>query len=215
MARYNRRDLFAHWVKSDEPAQRPCEHACCRGMRPHPENYPVIKRNRYLKYSSYDEITGYWDRHQSDSAQDERIRAQILAEMNRRDIRDERRAAAEERRTARNTARRMERAEAIERAWADAERATKGNMLNRRGREAHVNERTLFTGPESRARKYASEELLNHWEHHPRPTQAYFEGRDARIGYGRHIGVRGRVTSEESDWRDRFEQGQAALASAV
>lgn len=184
-------------------------------MRPHPENYPVIKRNRYLKYSSDREIMAYWGRHQSETSQDEKVRAQILAEMSRRDIRDERRAATEERRTARNTARRMERAEAIDRAWSDAEEATKGNMLNRRGREAHINERTLFTGPEARARKYASEELLNHWEHHPRPTAAYFEGRDTRIGYGRHIGIAGRVTSEEQQWRDRFERGQAAVESVA
>jgi hypothetical protein len=37
--------------------------------------------------------------------------------------------------------------------------ATKGDRLNRRGREACIDERALFTGPESRARKYASEEL--------------------------------------------------------
>lgn len=78
-------------------------------------------------------------------------------------------------------------------------------MLNRRGREAGVNERTLFTGPESRARKYASEELLEYWEHHPRPTEAYFAGQDTRIGYLAGLSPRRRMTSEEQAWRDRYE----------
>jgi hypothetical protein len=40
----------------------------------------------------------------------------------------------------------------------------------------------LFTGPESRARRYASEELLNHWQMHPRPTAAFFAGKDTTSG---------------------------------
>jgi hypothetical protein len=44
---YNRRDLFSHWIRKDQQANRPCGHACCRGMRAHPDNYPVVKRNRY------------------------------------------------------------------------------------------------------------------------------------------------------------------------
>jgi hypothetical protein len=70
-------------------------------------------------------------------------------------------------------------------------------MLNRRGREARIDERTLFTGPEKRARAYASEELLNYWETHPRPTEAYFQGADTRIGYGTVTGVKRRMTPEE------------------
>lgn len=72
-------------------------------------------------------------------------------------------------------------------------------MLNRRGREAGVDPRSLFTGPESRVRKYASDELLAHWEYNRRPTEAYFSGADARIGYGRGIGVRRRIASEEQE----------------
>jgi hypothetical protein len=205
---YDRRDLFSHWVRKDQPEHRPCTHACCRGMRPHPEGYPVIKRRWFLRYSSESEIFDYYGRHSGDGPADQRIQAQVLAEMQRRDLADERRERTEQRRTARATARRLERAEAVEREWAQAEAATKGNMLNRRGREAGVDERTLFTGPESRARKYASEELLNYWEHHPRPTEAYFQGRDTRLGYS-NTGVRRRVTSEEAAWRDRFDRGAA------
>ena len=79
-------------------------------------------------------------------------------------------------------------------------------MLNRRGKEAGINERTLFTGPESRARKSASEELLSWWETHPRPTTAMFEGRDTRIGYATVRDPRSRMTTEEQAWRDRYER---------
>lgn len=93
-------------------------------------------------------------------------------------------------------------------AWRAAEAETKCNMLHRRGREAHIDGRSLFTGPESRARKYASEELLARWEWNPRPTEGYFQGEDSRIGYGRHIGVRRPITSEEQAWRERYEHAE-------
>jgi hypothetical protein len=205
---YNRRDLFSHSIRKEEPARRPCLHACCRGMRPHPEGYPVVKRNAYLRYSSDKELQGYYNRHQADTEADERVRSQVLAEMQRRDVADERREAAEERRRRRWTARRMERAEAIEQGWRAAEEATKGNRLNRRGRESSIDERTLFRGPESRARKYASEELLNWWEWNPRPTEAYFQGEETRIG---RVGVRKRITSEEQYWRDQYERAEYAI----
>jgi hypothetical protein len=54
-------------------------------------------------------------------------------------------------------------------------------MLNKAGRAADVDERSLFTGPESRARRYASEELQNYWQDNPRPTAAYFAGKDTRL----------------------------------
>jgi hypothetical protein len=54
-------------------------------------------------------------------------------------------------------------------------------MLNRRGQAQDIDPRSLFTGPASRARKYASVELLEHWETHHRPTEAMFAGRDTRV----------------------------------
>jgi hypothetical protein len=54
-------------------------------------------------------------------------------------------------------------------------------MLNKAGKAAGIDERSLFTGPESRARRYASEELLNHWQSHPRPTAAYFQGKNTTL----------------------------------
>lgn len=56
-----------------------------------------------------------------------------------------------------------------------AEEATNGAMLNARGREKKIDPFTLFMGNETRARAYASEELIEHWEKHPRITFAKFE----------------------------------------
>ncbi|UUE19346.1 hypothetical protein [Microbacterium sp. J1-1] len=58
-----------------------------------------------------------------------------------------------------------------------AEEATNGAMLNARGREKKIDPFTLFMGNETRARAYASEELIEHWESHPRVTFAKFEKR--------------------------------------
>jgi hypothetical protein len=176
-------------------------------MRAHPDHYPVVLPSKILRRATDNDLAYHWQRVQGDTRRDEMGRAQILHEMQRRDQAGEQREATEEHRRARWTARKQERAEAIDQAWLAAEDGTKGNMLNRRGKEAGINERTLFTGPESRARKYASEELLNWWEDHPRPTAAHFEGRDTRIGYATVRGPRHRVTSEEQEWRDRFERG--------
>lgn len=60
-------------------------------------------------------------------------------------------------------------------AYERAEAATRGRMLNRRGRRAGVDALSLFMGAETRAHAYASEELLEHWRTHPRPTFAAYE----------------------------------------
>ncbi|GAA4599974.1 hypothetical protein GCM10023194_81020 [Planotetraspora phitsanulokensis] len=91
--------------------------------------------------------------------------------------------------------------------WLDqlhkqAEEATKGNLLNAEGRAARVSDLSLFSGPASRARKYASEELLRWWADHPRLTLTEFRAqwlgrqadRDAAAqiragGAGREFGV--------------------------
>ncbi|TCJ28742.1 hypothetical protein E0W80_04380 [Microbacterium sp. PI-1] len=56
-----------------------------------------------------------------------------------------------------------------------AEEATRGAMLNARGREKGIDPFSLFMGNETRALAYASEELVEHWETHPRITFAKFE----------------------------------------
>jgi hypothetical protein len=57
-----------------------------------------------------------------------------------------------------------------DRAYWSAEDATRGHLLNKAGRAAGIHPRTLFTGPESRARRYASEDLLTYWQANGRLT---------------------------------------------
>jgi hypothetical protein len=201
---YNRRDLFAHWVRREQPSGKPCTHACCRGYRSHPEGYPVVLPARVLRGATDNQLDRHY--HKCDdapsSAKAERCRAQVLGELNRRDMRDKRRADREKARQRRYSARRNLRETETERIYLDAERETKGYMLNRRGREAGIDERTLLRGPESRVRKYGSEELLNYFEDNPRPTEAYFRGDDTRLG---RTGMRGRLTSQESRERHYYE----------
>jgi hypothetical protein len=175
-------------------------------MRSHQLDRPVVLPNKYRRHASDQQLADHYARAQGDTAAQEAARDQVLHEMQRRDQAQERREATEERSRQRYTARRMERAEAIERGCQQAETATTGYMLNRRGEEAKVSVRSLFTGPEKRARAYTSDSLLEHWETHPRLTEVYWQGQDTRIGYGRVYGVRSRITSEEQAWRDRYDR---------
>jgi hypothetical protein len=154
-----------------------CPHACCRNKRVHPANMPVVLPSKLLRRASDDDLADHFKR----TADNDRAQAQVLHEMQRRDDLEQARhdRALEAKR--RIFSRRIERAEEVDRSWAAAEAATRGNMLNRKGRAADIDERSLFTGSEAVARRYASEELLNHWQSHPRPTAAYFAGKDTTL----------------------------------
>jgi hypothetical protein len=58
--------------------------------------------------------------------------------------------------------------------YLQAEKATRGNMLNKRGKTDGVDPLTLFTGPVSRARRYASEELMRWWSTNGRMNLTQF-----------------------------------------
>lgn len=64
---------------------------------------------------------------------------------------------------------------ALAAAHALAETETNGNLVNRKGKAKGLTGWDMFTGPEIRARNYASEELLDHWNKHPRPNLNRFE----------------------------------------
>ena len=178
MARYNVRDLFGHYVTPRSQQGRVCKHACCRGRRPHPESYPVILPAPYLRTASDQDLATHFARH----ADNEKVTAQVLHEMQRRDDLAAHKNAVAKRRKERAFDRRLAHAEAIEHSWEQAEAATNGNMLNRKGRERGISDRALFTSDEAYARRYASEELMNHWQDHPRPTPAMMRGEDTRMG---------------------------------
>lgn len=173
---YNRRDLIGHWVKKKQPAQRMCTHACCRGRRVHPKNYPVILPSSLLRKASEEDLAkGY-------AEGSERRRAQILAEFERRDRADVDRARRRSAAAGRKAERRLAHAEEIDRVWLQAEAATKGNFVNKRGEAAGISDRYLMTAPERDVRRYASDELKEFFRDNNRPTMAHMRGGDTRLG---------------------------------
>lgn len=60
-------------------------------------------------------------------------------------------------------------------AYLRAEAETNGALLNAEGRAQDVDALSLFMGTEARAHRYASPELLEHWESFPRVTFEAFE----------------------------------------
>lgn len=62
-----------------------------------------------------------------------------------------------------------------------AESACRGYLLNKAGQAAGVDPVSLFSGPDARARKYASEELLRWWESNG-GRQTYAEYRAEKVG---------------------------------
>ena len=100
-------------------------------------------------------------------------------------------AAREERARRRRQAAEQEYRDEVYRQWLAAETATNGYMLNQAGRYRGIDERSLFVGPESRVRKYASPELMEWFASHPRPTRvSWFGSASARRAHlaGRTIG---------------------------
>jgi hypothetical protein len=63
----------------------------------------------------------------------------------------------------------------VRRRIGAAEAATNGYMLSPQGKRAKIDPYSLFTGPESRARKYASPELKEWFDQNGRPTAADFQ----------------------------------------
>lgn len=145
---YNIRDRMGHWIERSRKGKK-CHHWWClaRGM-------------------SEAELI----RHLSETHDDKRARI-IVRELDRREERDKRRA----RRASGRAAHREEHLLAVESAFTAAEAQTRGHMLSKAGRAARVDPRSLWTGPETRARKYASEELRAYWDQHGRLTKAEWD----------------------------------------
>ena len=71
---------------------------------------------------------------------------------------------------------RQEYAEHVDRERWAAEDWTRGTLLNAAGRAAGIDPKSLFTGTETRAYKYASDELKYYWQEHPRQSFDMFIG---------------------------------------
>jgi hypothetical protein len=174
---YNVRDMLGHFVAPKSAEDKMCPHACCRNKRVHPANMPVILPSKLLQRASDEDLAAHYERVQGDSRRDERARAQVLHEMDRRDNE----AKAKDSRAHARYSRQLEQAEAVEQSYVDAEAATNGYMLNRKGMARGINERTLITAREETFRRYASDELLEYYSTHHRPTAASFRGEDTRV----------------------------------
>jgi hypothetical protein len=104
------------------------------------------------------------------TAGDETTAAAVESECNRRDRRDAQKARDKERWAATYAAW-LHYAQA---QWLQAEHATNGVLLNKAGDKAGINPRSLWSGSLAQARRYASEELLEFWQTHPRLTVSQY-----------------------------------------
>jgi hypothetical protein len=189
--RYNVRDRFGHWVTPPSRQGRPCPHRCCQNRRPHPRGLPVVLDRNYLRSLDSEELERELDSYAYYRETHQRGALQIATEIDRREQVQRNKAARQERARRRRETANQEYQDEVYRQWLAAEAETKGYMLNARGRAAGINERSLFTGPESRVNAYASRELLDWFEAHPRPTRvSYFGNATQRRAHlaGRRIG---------------------------
>ena len=83
--------------------------------------------------------------------------------------------------------------------YLEAEKATRGHMLNRAGQQAGIDPLTLFTGPVSRARRYASEDLMRWWRNNKRMNLTEFRAQVLRRDRDRAAAA---VTAAQSTGRD-------------
>jgi hypothetical protein len=183
---YDRRDQIGHWVKRDQQILRPCRHACCRGYRAHPSAWPIIPASRALRRATDEQLAARYDRLAREE-NDPKARGgelQIIHEFERRDRAEAKRREREQIRQARATNRAIRRSEAeveTERIRVASEAATRGYLVNAKGRARGINPDEILTGREAVFRRYASDEAKEYFAVNPRPTAAYFRGRDTRV----------------------------------
>jgi hypothetical protein len=162
-----------------------CPHACCRGYRVHPENYPTVLPSRLLRRASDDDLAKHFVKvSEGHTAADAEARDQVIYEMTRRDEVEARRrdrwAAHREAVAAGRAARRMEREAETERVYLAAEAYTRGNWVNRSGGRAGISDREILTGPQRVFDRYASEEAREFFSSQPRPTARFFTRQSAQ-----------------------------------
>lgn len=167
---YSIRDLFGHFAKRNQEG-KPCPHKCCKGRRPHPRQIAVVVDRDVLRAMSEKQLITHLE-----TVNDDKAAGQVMRELERR----ERTEKTTARRKDKTAALREEHHLAVHAAYLDAERETRGHMLSREGRAAGVDPRTLWTGPEARARKYASEELRAYFDQHGRLTAGEWRRRSAQ-----------------------------------
>lgn len=187
---YNVRDQRGHFTKPKTARGQVCHHACCNGTRVHPDRLPVKISRSYLKSLKGPQLEKELGVYMNYSETHEEGFLQILAEVDHRETVGKNATARRERAKRRRQDKQSEWRDEVYRQWLTAEGATNGYFLNKAGKALNVDERTLFTGPESRVKAYASPELIEFFESHPRPTRASFGSVRERRDHlaGRRIG---------------------------
>jgi hypothetical protein len=89
-------------------------------------------------------------------------------------------AAAKKNRAHARYSRQLEEADTREASYVAAEEATRGNMVNRKGRGRDINPRTLIYAREDEFERYASDELKEFYSGRHRPTARGLRGADTR-----------------------------------
>jgi hypothetical protein len=174
------RDRLGHWVTPPSQRGHPCHHACCQGRREHPEHLPVKLDRSYLRSLSEDEVYRELETYQRYSDTHEAGFLRIVAEATRREDSAERAQTRRQRARANRERATSDYRDSVYRQWLGAESVTNGYMLNAKGRAAGIDERSLFTGPQSRVDKYASEELRDFFLTNRRVTRQEYDERQRR-----------------------------------
>lgn len=175
---YDVRDLLGHWVKPAKAGGEMCPHRCCRGRRPHPDRFPVILPKTLLRDAPESQLWGHLEKY-GNHAKGGKVGEQVVGELTRRERVQANARGRRDRAKSRRAGHDAEFRAHLENEWIQAERATNGNFTNKAGRAAGVDGRSLFTGPESRVRKYGSRELREYFEAHPRVSRSEFLGGEA------------------------------------
>lgn len=189
---YDKRDQLGHFVAPPSQQGHPCHHACCRGKRPHPKGEPVKLDRKYLRTLSDEQVYQELERYANYSdEQHQKGYLTILAEAESREERAQRAAASKERIRDRRQRETREYRDEVYRQWLTAENGIQGGvLLNKAGIRAGINERSLFSGPQRRVNKYASDELKEWFATHPRMTRQEWDARNRRErGEERRIGL--------------------------
>ena len=173
---YNVRDQIGHFVAPRTARGHPCPHLCCKNKQVHPDALPVKLDRKFLRSLSEDDLDRELNSYLRYYDQREQGAQQVMAEIDRREESGKKAVARKERARDRRKRAQSEYEDEVYRQWLKAESATNGYMLNKQGRAAGINERSLFTGPESRVKKYGSDELIDWFEANGRPTRTSWFG---------------------------------------
>jgi hypothetical protein len=144
----------------------------------------VILPSRTLRRASDEDLAQHFRKvSHGDTPQDRWAEAQILHEMERRDQQEAQRRQHREAVASAQAARRMEREADAQRIRLEAEEYTKGYLVTAQGRARGIADEEILTGRQDVFIRYATPEAKAYFADHPRPTAAYFRGRDTRIVY--------------------------------